>query len=68
MGYHGTPTCEINFENAIGYIIGQPHKGLQQMFTFMNNARIGSAFMGVNAAEKSYQNSLSYAKTRRAFR
>lgn len=68
MGYHGTPTCEINFENAVGYLIGREHKGMPQMFTFMNGARIGAATMGVNAAEKSYQNALQYAKTRRAFR
>jgi alkylation response protein AidB-like acyl-CoA dehydrogenase len=68
MGYHGTPACEINFEDAVGYLVGKEHKGLASMFTFMNTARLGSAMMGVNAAEKSYQNALKYAKNRRAFR
>ena len=68
MGYHGTPTCEINFENAVGYLVGREHKGMANMFTFMNSARISSAAMGVHAAEKSFQNALKYAKTRRAFR
>lgn len=68
MGYHGTPTCEINFENAVGYLVGREHKGMAHMFTFMNGARIGVSLMGVNAAEKSFQNSLLYSKNRRAFR
>lgn len=68
MGYHGTPTCEIQFENAVGYLVGSEHKGMAHMFTFMNGARIGTAMMGVNAAEKSYQNALNYSKNRRAFR
>jgi hypothetical protein len=68
MGYHGTPTCEINFENAVGYLVGREHKGMAHMFTFMNGARIGVSMMGVNAAEKSFQNALEYSKNRRAFR
>lgn len=68
MGYHGTPTCEVNFEDARGYLVGSENKGMLHMFTFMNTARLGVAMQGVNAAEKSFQYALKYAKERRAFR
>jgi alkylation response protein AidB-like acyl-CoA dehydrogenase len=41
----GSPTCEINFEAAEGYLIGQPNKGMRQMFTFINTSRLGTAMM-----------------------
>jgi len=68
LGCHGSPTCEINFENAVGYLIGEPNKGMRQMFTFINTSRLGTAMMGVSLAELSWQNSLWYAKDRRAMR
>ena len=68
MGYHGTPTCEIHFDGATGYLIGTESRGMSHMFTFMNTARLGVALQGVNAAEKSFQYALKYAKERRAFR
>lgn len=68
MGCHGSPTCEINFENAHGYLIGTENKGMRQMFTFINTSRLGTAMQGVCAAEKSFQTALPYAKERVAFR
>jgi alkylation response protein AidB-like acyl-CoA dehydrogenase len=68
MGYHGTPTCEVNFDGAVGYLVGSENKGMLHMFTFMNTARLGVALQGVNSAEKSFQYALNYAKERRAFR
>lgn len=68
MGCHGSSTCEINFEKAKGWLIGEANKGLNHMFTFINTSRLGTAIQGVTAAEVSYQNALAYAKERLAMR
>lgn len=68
MGIHGSATCVINFDGAIGHLIGEPNKGLECMFTFMNSARIGTATQGVCHAERAYQGSLPYALERRSMR
>ena len=64
MGIHGNSTCVMNFDEATGYLIGPPNKGLNCMFTFMNTARIGTALQGLAHAEWGFQNSLAYAKDR----
>jgi len=64
MGLGGSPTCVMNFDGAKGYLIGPENKGLQCMFTFMNNARLGTASQGLCHAEFGYQQSLAYAKDR----
>ena len=68
MGIKASATCVLNFDDAIGYLIGEPNKGLEAMFTFMNTARIGTAVQGVAHAELSYQGALAYAKDRRSMR
>jgi len=68
MGCHGSSTCEINFEEAEGTLIGTENRGLNHMFTFINTSRIGTAVQGVAAAELSYQGALWYAKDRLAMR
>ncbi|MFL0799278.1 MAG: acyl-CoA dehydrogenase C-terminal domain-containing protein [Agarilytica sp.] len=68
MGIHGNATCVMNFDDAVGYLIGPPNRGLNCMFTFMNTARIGTAIQGVAHAEVGYQKSLEYAKDRTQFR
>lgn len=64
MGIHGNATCSLNFDNAKGFLVSQPHEGLKAMFTFMNTARLGTALQGIAHAEWAYQNSLAYAKER----
>ncbi|MBA4502319.1 acyl-CoA dehydrogenase C-terminal domain-containing protein [Marinobacterium marinum] len=64
MGIHGNATCVMNFDNATGYLIGPPNKGLNCMFTFMNTARLGTALQGLAHAEWGLQNSLTYARER----
>lgn len=64
MGIHGNATCVLNFDEATGYLIGPPNKGLNCMFTFMNTARIGTALQGLAHAEWGFQNSLPYARDR----
>ncbi len=68
MGIRASATCVINFDEAEGYLIAEPNKGLEAMFTFMNTARIGTAIQGVCHAELSYQGALAYAKERRSMR
>jgi hypothetical protein len=68
MGIKGSATCVMNMDEAEGYMIAEPNKGLEAMFTFMNTARIGTAVQGVCHAELSYQGALRYAKERRSMR
>ncbi|MFZ5527396.1 MAG: acyl-CoA dehydrogenase C-terminal domain-containing protein [Pseudomonadota bacterium] len=68
MGIRASATAVLNFDEAIGYLIAEPNKGLEAMFTFMNTARIGTAVQGVAHAELSYQGALPYAKERRSMR
>ena len=68
MGIKASATAVINFDNAIGELIGPENKGLECMFTFMNTARIGTALQGVCSAELAFQNSLLYAKERLSMR
>lgn len=64
MGIHASPTCVMNYEDSIGYLVGEPHKGLRAMFTMMNEARLYVGVQGLGLAEVSYQNAAKYAKER----
>jgi alkylation response protein AidB-like acyl-CoA dehydrogenase len=64
MGIRASATCVMNFDGAQGYLVGQPHKGLQAMFTMMNTARLGVGLQGLGLSERAYQNALRYARER----
>jgi alkylation response protein AidB-like acyl-CoA dehydrogenase len=64
MGIHGNSTCQMNLDGARGWIIGQPNKGLNAMFVFMNAARLGVGMQSLGLTEVAYQNALVYAKDR----
>ncbi len=68
MGIHASPTCVINFENAEGWLVGVPHKGMQGMFTMMNAARLEVGIQGLGMSEVAYQNALMFARERRQSR
>jgi alkylation response protein AidB-like acyl-CoA dehydrogenase len=68
MGIKASATCVMNFDDAKGYLIGPPNRGLNCMFTFMNTARIGTAIQGLAHAQLSYTGALTYAKERLAMR
>jgi alkylation response protein AidB-like acyl-CoA dehydrogenase len=68
MGIHASPTCVINMENSLGYLVGAPHKGMRAMFTMMNNARLNVGVEGLALADAAYQHALAYAKDRRQSR
>jgi len=65
MGIKGSATCVLNFDNAIGYIIGSKNKGLSSMFTMMNLERIVVGIQGLGLSEIAYQNALNYSKERK---
>ena len=64
MGIHGNATCVLNYDDAVGYLVGEPNKGMQAMFTMMNEARIGTGMQGYCQASVAYQNAVEYAKDR----
>ena len=64
MGIHGNATCVINFDQAQGWMVGEPNRGLQAMFVMMNGARLGVGIQSLGLSEVAYQNSLAYAKER----
>ena len=64
MGIHGNSTCQMNLDDATGWLIGGPHKGLNAMFVFMNAARLGVGMQGLGLTEIAYQNAVVYAKDR----
>lgn len=64
MGIHGNATCVINLDDAKGWMVGEPNKGLNAMFVMMNAARLGVGMQGLGLTEVAYQNSLAYARQR----
>jgi acyl-CoA dehydrogenase len=64
MGIHGNATCVMNYDGATGWLIGQENRGINAMFTMMNEARLGVAVQGLALSEVAYQNAAAYAKDR----
>ncbi len=67
LGIHASPTCVLSYGEdggAIGWRIGEPHRGLEPMFTMMNSERLLVGVQGVAIAERAYQTALAYARTR----
>jgi len=65
MGIRGSATCVLNFDAAVGHIIGPKNKGLSSMFTMMNLERIVVGIQGLGLSEIAYQNALNYSKERK---
>jgi len=67
LGIKASPTCTLQFGDhggAIGYLVGEPHRGLAAMFIMMNAARFAVGIQGVALAERAYQQALAYAQER----
>lgn len=69
MGINASPTCTIAFgdngEGAIGYVVGgNDRAGIRQMFTMMNNARLGVGLQGVAIGQRAYNQAVAYARER----
>ncbi|MFY9827723.1 MAG: acyl-CoA dehydrogenase [Rhodoplanes sp.] len=68
LGIKASPTCTMIFgdeEGAVGWLVGEPHRGLHCMFTMMNRARLATGLQGVAIGERAYQQALAYAQERR---
>ena len=64
MGIHGSATCQLRFDGAEGWLIGEPNRGLAAMFLMMNAARLHVAMQGVGHLEAATQNAWRYAQER----
>lgn len=64
MGIRGSATSVINYDQAEGYLIGEPNAGLRCMFTMMNYARLSVGVQGLGLSERAYQMASTYAKER----
>jgi 3-(methylsulfanyl)propanoyl-CoA dehydrogenase len=68
LGINGNPTCTMKFgekgKGAVGYLVGEPNRGLEYMFIMMNAARFSVGVQGYAVADRAYQHSLEYAKER----
>ncbi|WP_187967962.1 acyl-CoA dehydrogenase C-terminal domain-containing protein [Aquibium microcysteis] len=64
MGIHGNATCVMNYDEAVGHLIGAENGGLKAMFVMMNEARLGVGLQGLSVAEIAYQNAVNYARER----
>ena len=64
MGIHGNATAQIVLEEAVGTLVGQPHRGLMAMFVMMNGARLGVGNQSLGLTQVAYENAVNYAKDR----
>jgi 3-(methylthio)propanoyl-CoA dehydrogenase len=67
MGIHASPTAVMAYgerDGAVGYLVGEPHRGLEYMFIMMNAARLSVGLEGVAIAERAYQRALAWSRER----
>jgi butyryl-CoA dehydrogenase len=65
MGIHASPTCVMNFDDSVGWLVGELNNGMPLMFEMMNRERLATGMMGLGLGEIAYQNSLAWARERR---
>ena len=68
LGIHASPTCTMVYGDkggAVGFLIGEEHKGMAYMFTMMNRARLAVGLQGVAIAERATQQAMNYARERK---
>ena len=64
LGIHASPTCVVELDGAVGFLVGEEQQGMRYMFTMMNMARIEVGAEGLAVGERAYQHALAYAKQR----
>jgi alkylation response protein AidB-like acyl-CoA dehydrogenase len=67
MGIHASPTAVLSYGDnggALGLLVGEENKGLQYMFTTMNNARLSVGLEGIGVAERALQKAAAFARER----
>jgi alkylation response protein AidB-like acyl-CoA dehydrogenase len=67
LGIHGSPTCEVVFENTVGWRLGQKGQGFRAMLDLMNNARLGVAAQAIGVAAAALEDAHRYARERQQF-
>ncbi len=65
MGINASPTCVMAYEDAVGYLIGEPNQGMRYMFQMMNTARLSVGLSGLALGERAYQQAAAYAMERK---
>ena len=65
MGLHASPTCVLNFDGSVGWLVGELNAGMPLMFEMMNRERLATGMMGLGLGEIAYQNALAWARERR---
>ena len=68
LGIHASPTCTMVYGDhggAVGFLVGEEHKGMACMFTMMNRTRLAVGLQGVGIAERATQQALAYARERK---
>ncbi|PZU64098.1 MAG: acyl-CoA dehydrogenase, partial [Rhizobium sp.] len=64
MGIHAQPTCVMNYDGAIGWLVGEPGRGLNAMFTMMNAERLFVGIQGLGIGEAANQKAVAYSRER----
>ena len=64
MGINASPTCVMAYEDAVGYLIGEPNQGMRYMFRMMNTARLSVGLEGLAVGDRAYQQAVAYANER----
>jgi alkylation response protein AidB-like acyl-CoA dehydrogenase len=67
LGIHGSPTCVMAYgqkDGAVGYLVGEPNRGLEYMFVMMNAARLSVGLEGYAVADRAFQQAAGWARTR----
>jgi alkylation response protein AidB-like acyl-CoA dehydrogenase len=67
LGIHGSPTCEVVLDGALGVRLGAKGKGFRAMLDLMNNARLGVAAQALGVAEAALGDALRYSQEREQF-
>jgi alkylation response protein AidB-like acyl-CoA dehydrogenase len=64
MGINASPTCVMSYDEAVGYLIGEPNEGMRYMFKMMNTARLSVGLEGLAVGDRASQQAVAYAKER----
>ena len=67
LGIHASPTCVMAYGDGgscVGYLVGEENRGMEYMFTMMNNARLAVGVQGLAIADRAYQQARAFARDR----
>jgi alkylation response protein AidB-like acyl-CoA dehydrogenase len=68
LGIHGSPTCELQYNDVPAELVGSRRRGLTRyVMSLMNGARVAISSQAVGIAEAAYRSALEYARAREQF-